>query len=91
MTSAHSRIEIQHSPPQFHAASPRTPTMEHARGSADNLNIARSAGPWWILTSQTLPKFSFSGNLAYQQIMPNFNIFMKFSNFHVHGPNLDAA
>ena len=88
MTSAHSRIDIQNSLPRFHAPSPRTPPMEHARGSAEILNIARSAGPWWIFTSQTVAKFNFWGNLAYHKISPNFNFFIKFSNFHVHGPDL---
>ena len=81
MTSAHSRIEIQNSPPRFHAPSPRTPPMEHARGSAEILNIARSAGPWWILTSQTLPKFHFWANLAYHEILPNFNVFYQIFKF----------
>ena len=80
-----------YSRPRFNASSSRTSHMEHAPGSAENLNIARSAGPWWILTSQTLPKFSFWRNLAYHKISPNFNCFIKFSNFHVHGPDLDRV
>ena len=67
-----SKIHLQNSMHQ----SPGTPPMEHTRGSAEILNIARSAGPWWILTSQTLSKFSFWGNLAYHKIWPNFIFFM---------------
>ena len=56
-----------------------------------SMNIARNAGPWWILTSQTVAKFNFWGNLAYHKISPNFNFSIKFSNFHVHGSDLDAV
>ena len=59
MTSADSRNEIQNSPPRFHAPSPRTTAIEHARGSAKILNIARSAGPEQILGFTRLQKSSF--------------------------------
>ena len=86
MTNAHSRVEIQNSTPKFHAPSPRTPPMEHAFGSAEILNIARSAGPWWMLTSQTLSKFSFWGNLAYHKFSPNFICSWNFQIFMSMGP-----
>ena len=47
--------------------------MEHASGSAEILIIVRSAGAWLILTSQTLPQFSFWCNLAYKKISRNLN------------------
>ena len=37
------------------------------------------------------PKIHFWGNLVYIKIEPNFKLFMKLSNFHVHGPDLEAA
>ena len=81
MTNVYSSLQIQNSRPTFHAQSPWTPAMEHARGSAEILNIARSAGPCWIFTSQTLSKFSFWGNLAYHKISPNFNFFQEIFKF----------
>ena len=76
----------KNSPPRFHAPSPRTPPMKHARGSTKILNIARHAGPWWMLTHQTLPKLSFWRNLAYHTMSPNVNVSSNFRIVMSMGP-----
>ena len=46
-----------------------------------NLNIARSAGPWWMFTSQTRPNFSLWGNLDYHKISSKFQLFHQIFKF----------
>ena len=81
-------IEIHHQifMHQLHAPSP---PMVHARRSAEILNIARSAGPWWILTSETLRKLIFSAKSINFSISQKFVIFHENLEFHHHGPKLE--
>ena len=65
--------------------------MEHARGSAENLNIARSAGPRWILTSKTLRKLIFWAHLLNFSISQISSIFHENLKFHHHGPKFEVG
>ena len=73
------KIHLQDSMHQVHAHHPWI------------LNIARSAGPWWILTSQNLAEFSFWDNVAYHKLSPNFIFSLFFKIFHVHRSDLGSV
>ena len=65
--------------------------MKHSLGSAEILNIARSAGPRWILTFKTLPKLSFWANLVNFSISQISSIFHENLKFHHHGPKFEVG
>ena len=69
----------------------QAPRVKHECGSAKILNIARSAGPWRILSSQTLRKSRFWARFPCREISRNFNFSPNFQIFRHHEPDLDQA
>ena len=83
--------KIHNSAPDFHAPSPLTHPWNIHVASPKSWTLRAAQIPGGFFKSETLAKFSFWGNLAYNKILPIFMFFIKFSNFHVDGPNLEST
>ena len=82
------KIHDQHSVHQCHA---EWFSMGHARSSAENLNISRSAGPRWIFSSKTFREFIFWFQFFNCSISWTLRMFYEHLKFNCHGPKFESA